>query len=92
MGCDPQQSDFDLGPEYKGFSVAIVTAAGQTFARLLLDFCRSLGGWARVLGVIDIGLGKATLKALRATNVELMKLPPDFFAAVRLKRLVGIGS
>ena len=74
-----------MGRLYKGFGVAIVTAADEEFSHLLFDLCHSLGAWARNLCVIDIGLSAATRGALAAMNVTVIAPPEDMFAGARLR-------
>lgn len=73
-----------MGQAYKGFSVAIVTAADEPFARLLLDLCASLGPWRQNLRVIDIGLGAATRDELARMNVKIQPAAEELFAGARL--------
>ncbi len=73
-----------MGQEYKGFSVAIVTAADELFARPLLDLCASLGPWRQNLRVIDIGLGAATREELARMNVDVQPAAEELFAGARL--------
>ncbi len=73
-----------MGQEYKGFSVAIVTAADELFARPLLDLCASLGPWRQNLRVIDIGLGAATREELARMNVDVQPAAEESFAGARL--------
>jgi hypothetical protein len=73
-------------PTYKGIEAAILTAADETFGRLLIDLCDSLGAWRKYVHVIDIGLGIETRHKLARRKIEVIDIPESFFANARLDR------
>ena len=55
----------------------IVTASDENYAWLCLSLLESLGRWARITHVIDIGLNPASRKAIEARCAGVVDVPED---------------
>jgi len=55
----------------------IVTASDENYAWLRLSLLESLGRWARITHVIDIGLAPASRKAIEARCAGVVDVPKD---------------